>query len=67
MSVCKIENGQKRRHRYSDTNKCDRCGHVTTHGANYRRVHSGDGSPLRKPIPVVMGNHRQSFPTTEDK
>ena len=37
MSVCKKDNGQKRKHKYEDSNKCSVCGHTTTHGANFRK------------------------------
>lgn len=38
MSVCKVENGQKRKHKYEGTNKCTVCGHETTHGANFIKM-----------------------------
>jgi hypothetical protein len=39
MSVCRVEGGLKRKHKYPDgSNKCSNCGHVTTHGKNFRLV-----------------------------
>jgi len=39
MSVCKVDKGKKTKHKYLDNdNQCVYCGHVTTHGTNFRKA-----------------------------
>jgi hypothetical protein len=49
MSICKVENGQKRKHQYPPaSNRCQKCQHVTTHGANFRKA----ANSVKRPVPV---------------
>lgn len=39
MSVCKVENGQKRKHVYPDgKNQCSVCHRITIHGKKFREA-----------------------------
>jgi len=51
MSVCKVEAGLKRKHRYSEgSNECSHCHHKTTHGKNFRLVQAKVAPPA--PVPT---------------